>query len=388
MNKGVIITLVALFVLTACFNGQTTNDQAAAPAPIAPAEDMPAPAAPAENNVSLFERDTSATVDGSAVKTTGVNGYLARPKLAGSYPGVVMIHEWWGLNDNIRTMARLLASEGYIVYAVDLYDGRIATTADEARAYSGAVNAAPTAATAKLKAAVAYLKDAQKVPKIASLGWCFGGAQSLALALAEPLDATVIYYGTLATSTAELAPLAGPVLGIFGDQDTSIPTSSVAAFQSALNILGKANEITVYPGVGHAFANPTGANYAPTETIDAWQKTLAFLKRKLVNSSVATPAKEAATVIKLTAKNYRFFLDGRESPILRVKAGDQIRVDLTVEDGLHDFLIDGLGVATEQVDAGQTASVSFTAPAAGEYEYYCSVGNHRAMGMTGRLIVE
>jgi carboxymethylenebutenolidase len=114
------------------------------------------------------------------------------------------------------------------------------------------------------------------------LGWCFGGGQSLQIAQnseQNPLAATVIYYRNLVNDTNELSKIKWPVLGIFGDQDQSIPVESVNAFEQALNETGITNEIYTYPGVGHAFANPSGDNYAPEETVDAWEKTLAFLKK-------------------------------------------------------------------------------------------------------------
>ena len=208
-----------------------------------------------------------------------VKGLFARPEAPGVYPGVVMIHEWWGLNENIKTMARTLASEGYEVLAVDLYDGKVATTAEEARALVGAVE--KEKAVKNLKSAVEYLRK-NGAPKIASLGWCFGGGQSLQLALSgEKLDATVIYYGTLVTDKSQLSKISFPVLGIFGGKDTSIPTSTVNTFRDTLTSLGVKNSVTIYPDVGHAFANPSGANYAPDETRDAWNKTLTFLSENL-----------------------------------------------------------------------------------------------------------
>lgn len=210
-------------------------------------------------------------------------GLYVRPAAGGIYPGVVMIHEWWGLNDNMKEMARTLAGSGYQVLAVDLYGGKVAATTSEAMALRNSVSKEET--TANLRAAVKFLRDRQ-VPRIASLGWCYGGGKSLELALSgERLDATVIYYGALSTSTAELARINWPVLGIFGADDRSIPLSTVREFDAALDMLGVANEIHIYPGVGHAFANPSGPNYAPNETKDAWEKTLAFLNTTLKSST-------------------------------------------------------------------------------------------------------
>jgi carboxymethylenebutenolidase len=135
-----------------------------------------------------------------------------------------------------------------------------------------------------MQGAVNYLGSLENVnsSRIASLGWCFGGGQSLQLALnseEHPLAATVIYYGNLVNDTESLSKIKWPVLGIFGDQDQSIPVDSVMQFEQALNEIGITNEIYIYPGVGHAFANPSGDNYAPKETADAWKKTLVFLEK-------------------------------------------------------------------------------------------------------------
>ena len=216
------------------------------------------------------------------------SGYLVYPVLnpnnnTQKLPAVVMIHEWWGLNDNIKDMANMLAKEGYVVLAVDLY-GEVATDPGRAMELSSSVRNNPEEAVANMQGAVNYLGSLENVnsSRIASLGWCFGGGQSLQLALnseEHPLAATVIYYGNLVNDTESLSKIKWPVLGIFGDQDQSIPVDSVMQFEQALNEIGITNEIYIYPGVGHAFANPSGDNYAPKETADAWKKTLAFLDK-------------------------------------------------------------------------------------------------------------
>jgi carboxymethylenebutenolidase len=209
----------------------------------------------------------------------GIVGTYARPQEAGEYPGVVMIHEWWGLNDNIKDMARELAGQGYQVLAVDLYHGNVAATSDEARELVGSLN--QPEAVQNLTAAVAYLRS-QNAVRVASLGWCFGGGQSMQLALAGvDLDATVIYYGNLVTDPAALQEIDWPVLGVFGAEDSSIPVETVRTFEETLDSLNVPHETYIYPGVGHAFANPSGANYAPEETVDAWEKTLRFLEDAL-----------------------------------------------------------------------------------------------------------
>ena len=222
------------------------------------------------------------------------SGYLVYPALTkenkdsnnknDTLPGVIMIHENKGLNDNIKKMANLLARNGYVVLAVDLFKGEVTTDRNRSSELSQYVRDNQDIATANLKSAVKYLSSLPNVnpEKIVSLGWCFGGGQSLQLALNSqdhPLAATIIYYGRLLTDNASLAKIKWPVLGIFGDQDKSISVDSVKAFEMALNSNGIPNEIYIYKGVGHAFANPSGENYAPKETQDAWQKTLAFLEK-------------------------------------------------------------------------------------------------------------
>jgi carboxymethylenebutenolidase len=207
-----------------------------------------------------------------------VQGYYARPADDAVYPGVVMIHENRGLRPEIIAEAEALAAEGYQVLAVDLY-GVVMETQDEARAFGATYDEAT--GLRNLQAAAAYLR-AQGAPKLASLGWCFGGAQSLLLSTSgTELDATVIYYGRLSTDEAKLATIEWPVLGIFGDADQVVPVESVQTFEATLDTLMIENEIYMYEGVGHAFANPSNPNFAEVETADAWSKTLAFLERTL-----------------------------------------------------------------------------------------------------------
>lgn len=203
-----------------------------------------------------------------------------------TFPGVVMIHENKGLNDNIKNMANILAKEGYVILAVDLFNGEVTTDQKRAAEITQSIRDNPDAAITNLKSAVKYLTSLPNVnpEKIASLGWCFGGQQSLQLALnseEHPLAATVIYYGRLVTDPETLSKIKWPVLGIFGDQDQSIPVTTVEQFEEALTKNGITNEIYIYKGVGHAFANPSGDNYAPNETKGAWHKTLSFLNKYL-----------------------------------------------------------------------------------------------------------
>jgi carboxymethylenebutenolidase len=225
------------------------------------------------------------------------SGYLVYPEVNSSQennsrqklPAVVMIHEWWGLNDNMKNMADELAKEGYIVLAVDLYNGKVADTPDAAMKLVNTARSNQNESTSNLLAAVNYLKTQNNVDKtkIASLGWCFGGGQSLQLALntnpQNPLAATVLYYGNLVTDEKTLSAIKWPVLGIFGSLDQSIPVFQVQSFKKALDADNITNEIYIYEGVGHAFANPTGGSFAPAELKDAWNKTLDFLEQHVKN---------------------------------------------------------------------------------------------------------
>lgn len=210
-------------------------------------------------------------------------GYLVKPMTEGKFPGIVMIHEWWGLNQNIKNMAHDLAEEGFVVIAVDLFDGKVADNPDDARTYSSEVRDDMDKAITHLKSAVAYLNSNENVleDSIASLGWCFGGGMSMQLSLQEELAATVIYYGALETDKEKLASINWPILGIFGEEDRSITVQSVNEFGAALDDIGIENEIYIYDGVGHAFANPSNAGHDPQKTEDAWMKTIAFLNRNL-----------------------------------------------------------------------------------------------------------
>lgn len=219
-----------------------------------------------------------------------ITGFLARPKNARRpLPAIVVIHEWWGLNDNIRDMARRLAGEGYTALAVDLYGGATASTPDQAMQLMQAVGKDPAAAKANLRQAYDYLVAREHAPKVGVIGWCFGGGWSLqtALMLPDKIGATVIYYGHLTTDRAELAKLQMPILGFFGAQDQSIPVASVREFEATLKSLGKPVETHVYEGAGHAFANPSGTSYRPQAASDAWQRTVAFLAKNLKPGAAA-----------------------------------------------------------------------------------------------------
>ena len=246
--------------------------------------DYPSPTA-----IALVEPDVTVatesveyvTIDGQAI-----NGYYAYPQdVTEPLPGILAIHEWWGLNENIEGMARRLAGEGYQVLAVDLYDGQVAETPQQAKQLVQQVANNPFGAEANITKAYNYLVEEKQAPKIASIGWCFGGSWSLETALLFPqeLDAAVIYYGgQIGEATAEeLDTLEMPILGIFGAEDSSIPIDTVEKFESMLQQREAETQIIVYDDAGHAFANPSGQNYVPEAAEAAWEKTTEFLNKYL-----------------------------------------------------------------------------------------------------------
>ena len=226
----------------------------------------------------------SQTVRYATVNGREVEGYMAYPAAAeGGLPAVLVFHEWWGLNDNIKSMADQLAGQGYVALAADLYGGQVATQPEQARSLMEQALKDRDAMGQNLRQAHAFLKEQIKATRIGTIGWCFGGSLSLEAALVVPdgIDATVIYYGHVNETVEQLKPLKAPVLGLFGGADTGIPPEMVKQFETNLKGLGKPVEIHVYEGAAHAFANPSGGNYKADAAADAWQKSLAFLAQHL-----------------------------------------------------------------------------------------------------------
>lgn len=226
-------------------------------------------------------RAAAETLEAVTIKTEGgraVGAALAVPAKTPA-PAVMLVHEWWGLNDQIKSVAAELGKLGDLALAIDLYNGKVAKTPDEAKALTGTVE--PGAATDTVKSWVAWLKKEPRCSgKVATIGWCFGGGWALNASLAEPSDATVVYYGNVAKTAAELAPLKGPVLGHFAEKDQWINHAMVNGFTEEMKKAGKSLEAHWYDA-NHAFANPTGAAYDQADAQLAWQRTLDFLKRTI-----------------------------------------------------------------------------------------------------------
>ena len=283
--RGFVVLAATLLLASACSKSTPLPEAKPAGAPAAaqpkstePAQTVAAREAPP--TAPLLEQEVAY---GEAQKRNLV-GFLAMPgDAAEPLPGVIVIHEWWGLNDNIRAMTRKLASEGYIALAVDLYGGATAKTPDKARALMAALVGDQDAARANLKQAYDYLAKYALAPRVGSVGWALGGGWSLqtALMLPDQLHAMVMYYGPISGSDSQLATLGMPVLAFFAGLDESIPVRDVQKFRSTLLKAGKPAEVIIYPKAQAGFANPDAATYDEQAATESWQKTLAFLAENL-----------------------------------------------------------------------------------------------------------
>jgi carboxymethylenebutenolidase len=209
-------------------------------------------------------------------------GYLAQPEREGQYPGLIAIQEWWGLVPHIKDVAERFAKQGFIALAPDLYHGQSAAEPDEARKL--AMELDRQRAVKEIVAAISYLQGLPQVSpkKIGVVGWCMGGSLTIATAAASPqVGAAVAFYGMPADLNI-VADIRGPLLGLYGEHDHSIPPERVHQFQAALEKADVVHEVHIYPGAEHAFFNDTRPQiYNPDAAQDAWERTLDWLRRYL-----------------------------------------------------------------------------------------------------------
>ncbi len=230
---------------------------------------------------SIFAAESKTVTYKSGDET--VTGVLYTPQGKGPFPALIVVHEWWGLNDWVKEQASKLADQGYEALAVDLYRGKVAATPDEAHQIMRGVP--EDRAKRDLHAAFEYLASQPNVKKnrIGAIGWCMGGGYALDVALQEPtLAADVINYGHLATDPDSLKKINAPILGLFGAQDKGITPDDVHKFEQAIKQLGKKIEIKIYDDAGHAFENPNNKEgYRAADAADAWQRIVDFLSGTL-----------------------------------------------------------------------------------------------------------
>jgi len=230
---------------------------------------------------SIFAAESKTVTYKSGDET--VTGVLYTPQGKGPFPALIVVHEWWGLNDWVKEQASKLADQGYEALAVDLYRGKVAATPDEAHQIMRGVP--EDRAKRDLHAAFEYLASQPNVKKnrIGAIGWCMGGGYALDVALQEStLAADVINYGHLATDPDSLKKINAPILGLFGAQDKGITPDDVHKFEQAIKQLGKKIEIKIYDDAGHAFENPNNKEgYRAADAADAWQRIVDFLSGTL-----------------------------------------------------------------------------------------------------------
>lgn len=210
-------------------------------------------------------------------------GFLATPSGAGKHAALIVVQEWWGVDDWLKGNVERFAGDGYVALAPDLYRGKVAKTMEEAHELSRGLP--QDRAMADLKGAFSYLASRADVdPKrIGIIGWCMGGGFALDLAFNEPRAAAlVINYGHLMTNPQSIASLKPPILGNFGALDTGIPPKDVQKFEQDLAAAGKKSDIKIYANAGHAFMNPNNKKgYVKEDAADAWKRIDAFLAKAL-----------------------------------------------------------------------------------------------------------
>jgi len=215
-----------------------------------------------------------------------VRAYLVGEKGGAKRPAIIVVQEWWGVNDHIKDVARRYAHQGYVVIAPDLYSrlgNKVTANPDEAGKLMGALKQED--GLKDLKATVAYLKTVPEVDaaRIGVTGFCMGGSYALMLPCVSPdLKAAVPFYGQVPSPDAPLQNLSAPVLYIYGEEDGWITKADVQRLATALKKYNKPGEIKTYPGAPHAFFNDTRKDvYKAAEAKDAWARALAFFKQHL-----------------------------------------------------------------------------------------------------------
>jgi len=209
------------------------------------------------------------------------SGYLAEPE--GDGPGVIVIHEWWGLDDSMRKMCDRFAEEGFVALAPDLYDGDTTEQPDEAQQKLMALNM--DEAVKDMRGAVKKVLEHPKCNgKIGSVGFCAGGGLAVWAAAETPeVGAAVTYYYVMPHGKPDFSKIGGPVLGHFGTEDEFIPPDDAKALQAEMQEAGVEAAFEFYEGAGHAFANDHDrlGTYDEGDAKKAWERTVSFLNEKL-----------------------------------------------------------------------------------------------------------
>jgi len=215
-----------------------------------------------------------------------VTAYMVGPKAKGRYPAIIIVQEWWGLNDHIKDIARRYAREGYVAIAPDLYSRlghKVTADSNEAGKLMESLHQAD--GLKDLSATVTYLKTVEGVDanRLGIAGFCMGGSYALLLpCVTGDIKAAVPFYGQVPNPDSPLKNLAAPVLYIYGEDDGWITKADVQRLRDALRKYNKPGEVKTYPGCPHAFFNDTRKDvYRPAEAADAWKRSTSFFHQHL-----------------------------------------------------------------------------------------------------------
>ena len=282
-----LLALVAsALVLAACGPAEPDKETVTAPAASPPAVEEAAVAERESAARAVISEDMPYAEVGDEL----VYGYFVAPSdMFEPLPAVIMLHEWWGLTDEMRARADRLAAQGYIVLAVDLFAGQTASDPASARKLMLSVVEDPEAANENIRGAFEFVSETAGAPRVGAIGWRFGGTWALNAALLYPDDlaAAVVYYAQVTSDEDKLRPVNTPILGLFAADDVSIKVDAVEAFKASLETLRKDYEIQVYAGVGQRFASESANTYDATAAADAWNRTLDFFGRHLASDGTA-----------------------------------------------------------------------------------------------------
>ena len=212
----------------------------------------------------------------------GVDGYLSHPTAKGPWPAVIVVHEWWGLEEHFRELSRLLAREGFTVLVPDLYHGKVATYPAEAAKLKTSLDI--DRAAEEIADGVPYLRSLPFVSgKVGIVGFCMGGGLALlATCRSSDFNAGVIYFPSIYPDASELENVSCPLLFHYGTADTVTPQSEIERIKRTLERRNHAYELYLYEGADHAFVNDMHPEHYHKEASEAsWPRTIEFLKRHL-----------------------------------------------------------------------------------------------------------
>jgi carboxymethylenebutenolidase len=213
-----------------------------------------------------------------------IGAYLVEPVGGTALGNLVVVHEWWGLNDWVKRTADRFAAQGFRVLAPDLYRGKVATTEEQAHELSRGLP--DDRAITDIQAAANYLRPPSSGPRLRKngvIGFCMGGGFALKASLENtPFDATVVCYGAPVLSPTRLQHLRGPLLGIYGKEDQGITPDDVKKLEAMGHAAGRNVRTMEFDGVGHAFLNDTRADYKGDIAGQAWSQIDAFLANNVL----------------------------------------------------------------------------------------------------------